>query len=81
MATVAGQATKVGDERRFFFYMAVAIFITAVVGFGSDIVVRHVWFTDFPWPVHIHAAIFVSQMAAISLCTASLVGSAQGLQH
>jgi hypothetical protein len=60
MATVAERATKLGDERRFFFYMAVAILITAVIGFGSDIVVRHVWFTDFPWPVHIHAAIFVS---------------------
>lgn len=60
MGTVMERLAKPADERRFFFYMAVAIFFTVVAGFGSDIIARHVWFTDFPWPVHVHAIVFSS---------------------
>ena len=40
--------------------MAVAIFLTVLAGFGSQLVTRHVWFTDFPWQVHVHAMVFSS---------------------
>lgn len=59
IATAAPSAT-LATERRFFFYMAVAIFLTVVAGFGSQLVTRHVWFTDFPWQVHVHAVVFSS---------------------
>ena len=48
------------EERWFFFVMSIVIFATAVAGFGSDIVINHVWFTDFPWQVHVHAVVFTS---------------------
>ncbi|WP_140851223.1 hypothetical protein [Sphingomonas glacialis] len=48
------------EERRFLFFMSIIIFGTAVAGFGSDIFVRHAWFTDFPWQVHFHAVVFTS---------------------
>lgn len=54
------RSTKMADERQFFFYMAVAIFVPVVAGFGSDFFVHHVWFTDFPWQVHVHAVVFSS---------------------
>lgn len=60
MATAVRQPTRLAEERRFFFYMAVAIFITACGGFASDILARQAWFTDFPWPVHLHAIVFSS---------------------
>lgn len=62
MATIAEHPTIAVNDRAFFFYMAVAIFVTAVTGFGSDIVLRHAWFTDFPWQVHVHAVTFSSWM-------------------
>ena len=52
--------TRMAEERRFFFYMAIAIAVTAIAGFGSDVLLRHAWFTDFPWPVHLHAMAFTS---------------------
>lgn len=62
MATVAGRSSTLADERRFFFYVAIAMFATAVAGFGSDVVVGHAWFTDFPWQAHVHAVVFSSWM-------------------
>ena len=53
-------SAKYASERRFFFYAALAIFATVVAGFGSQLVTRHVWFTDFPWQVHVHALVFSS---------------------
>lgn len=47
-------------ERRFFLLMALVIFLIVLTGFGSQLVTRHVWFTDFPWQVHVHAVIFSS---------------------
>ena len=40
--------------------MAIAIFFTVVTGFGSQLITRRAWFTDFPWQVHVHAAVFSS---------------------
>jgi hypothetical protein len=60
MTAVSAGATPLTRERRFFGYMAVAVFLTAIAGFASDVVVRHAWFTDFPWPIHVHAVIFSS---------------------
>ncbi len=51
---------KLESERRFFFYMAIAIVLTVVAGFGSQLMTRRVWFTDFPWQVHVHAVVFSS---------------------
>lgn len=59
MTSVALSA-KLASERLFFLYMAVAIFVTVVAGFGSQLATRHVWFTDFPWQVHVHALVFSS---------------------
>lgn len=56
------RSAKFESERRFFFYMAVAIFVTVVVGFGSQVVTRRVWFTQFPWQVHVHAVVFAAWM-------------------
>jgi hypothetical protein len=56
----AALAGKLAGERRFFFHMAIAIFFTVLAGFGSQLVTRHVWFTDFPWQVHVHALVFSS---------------------
>lgn len=53
-------SAKLARERRFFLYMAIAIFVTVVSGFGSQILARRAWFTDFPWQVHVHAAVFSS---------------------
>lgn len=53
-----GDQERLAMECRFFFYMALAIFLTVFVGFGSQILTRRVWFTDFPWQVHVHVAIF-----------------------
>jgi hypothetical protein len=53
-------SAKHASERLFFFYAAVAVFVTVVAGFGSQLVTRHVWFTDFPWQVHVHSVIFSS---------------------
>ena len=60
MKTEQGFSSESLTERRFFLGTAIIIFIIVIVGFGSDIVVQHVWFTDFPWPVHIHAVVFSS---------------------
>jgi hypothetical protein len=60
MMASAAPSAKLAAERRFFFYMAIAIFATIVAGFGSQLVTRHVWFTDFPWQVHVHAVVFSS---------------------
>lgn len=60
MATAMGRPVRRASERRFFLVMAVAAFVTAAAGFGSDVLARHVWFTDFPWPVHGHAITFSS---------------------
>ncbi|WP_404366041.1 hypothetical protein AB5I39_10080 [Sphingomonas sp. MMS24-J45] len=49
-----------GRERRFFLVMAVVIFLIVLIGFGSQVVLKRVWFTDFPWPVHLHAIVFSS---------------------
>lgn len=61
---MASQAisARLAGERRFFFGMSVVIFATIVTGFGSQLVTRRVWFTDFPWQVHVHAAVFSSWM-------------------
>lgn len=56
------RSAKFESERRFFFYMAVAIVVTVVVGFGSQVATRRVWFTQFPWQVHVHAAVFSAWM-------------------
>ena len=55
-------STSPGD-RRFFLVAAMAVGLIALAGFGSDIVARHVWFTDFPWPVHVHAVMFSTWIA------------------
>lgn len=60
MATALHRPTRMMEERWFFFVMSIVIFVTAVAGFGSDIVAYHVWFTDFPWQVHVHAIVFTS---------------------
>ena len=60
MATVLNPQSALADERSFFFYVALAMFATAVAGFGSDVVVGHAWFTDFPWQAHVHAVVFSS---------------------
>ncbi|WP_140851087.1 hypothetical protein [Sphingomonas glacialis] len=60
MATALYQPTRMAEERRFFFVMSIALFATAVAGFGSDIITGRAWFTDFPWQVHVHAAVFTS---------------------
>ena len=60
MATTIRRPTALATERLFFFYMAVALLVTAIAGFASDVVIRHVWFTDFPWPAHLHAVVFSS---------------------
>lgn len=60
MALALHRPTRMAEERRFFFVMSIAILATAMAGFGSDIVVRHAWFTDFPWQVHVHAVVFTS---------------------
>lgn len=57
---LATSSSRMEIERRFFFYMAFAIFSTIVTGFGSQLVTRRVWFTDFPWQVHVHAIVFSS---------------------
>jgi len=48
------------NERRFFLYLAVAIFATVVGGFGSQVVAGRTWFSNFPWHVHAHVALFAS---------------------
>lgn len=48
------------SERWFFFYLAVAIFVTVLAGFGSQVAAGRTWFTDFPWHVHAHVALFSS---------------------
>jgi hypothetical protein len=63
MMASAAPSAELASERRFFFYMAVAIFLTVLAGFGSQLVTRHVWFTDFPWQVHVHAVVFSSWIA------------------
>lgn len=60
MTIAKTSATNLAAERRFFWYMALAILVAAVAGFGSDVFARQVWFTDFPWPVHVHAIFFSS---------------------
>ena len=60
MATVLTPPSTLADERSFFFWVALAMFATAVAGFGSDVVVGHAWFTDFPWQAHVHAVVFSS---------------------
>lgn len=60
MATMTMRPTRLADERRFFFYVALAILVVVGAGFGSDVAARHAWFTDFPWPVHVHAVVFSS---------------------
>lgn len=55
--TAAKQASR---ERWFFLVMAVAIFMTVLTGFGSQLVSGRVWFADFPWQVHVHATVFSS---------------------
>jgi len=56
----AAPSMQLANERRFYFSMAVVIFCTVVAGFGSQLLTRHVWFTDFPWQVHVHALVFSS---------------------
>lgn len=51
-------SSKRQHERRFFFSMAIAILVTVVTGFGSQLAARRVWFADFPWQVHLHAIVF-----------------------
>ncbi|WP_156363662.1 hypothetical protein [Sphingomonas sp. Leaf357] len=60
MATAIHRPIRMAEERWFFFVMSIVIFATAIAEFGSDIVVGHVWFTDFPWQVHVHAVVFTS---------------------
>ncbi|WP_070152203.1 hypothetical protein [Sphingobium phenoxybenzoativorans] len=59
MGEVGGHA-PLAKERWFFFYLAVAIFATVAAGFGSQVVTGRTWFTDFPWQVHAHVALFSS---------------------
>lgn len=56
----ADRQARLADERWFFFYLAVAIFATVLVGFSSQVVAGRTWFTDFPWHVHAHVALFSS---------------------
>ena len=58
MATALHRPTRMAEERQFFFVMSIVILVTTIAGFGSDIVIHHVWFTDFPWQVHLHAVVF-----------------------
>jgi hypothetical protein len=60
MATVMERPTKLVGERRFFFYISLVFFIVIAAGFSSDVFARHEWFTNFPWPVHVHAVVFSS---------------------
>lgn len=48
------------NERWFFFCLAVTIFATVLAGFGSQVVAGRTWFSDFPWHVHAHVALFSS---------------------
>lgn len=56
----AGGDAHLPKERWFFFYLAVAILATVVAGFGSQVVAGRTWFTDSPWQVHAHVALFSS---------------------
>lgn len=64
MATILPQgALTPNSERAFFFYMAIAIAVTAVTGFGFFIAIGQSHFTA-PWWVHIHA---ITMMGWVSL--------------
>lgn len=52
--------SRLAKERWFFFYLAAAVFVTVVAGFGSQVVTGRSWFTAFPWQVHVHVAVFSS---------------------
>lgn len=67
-------SSKFESERRFFLYMAIVIFLTVLAGFGSQIVTRRVWFTDFPWQVHVHAIVFSSWMILYVVQSALVAG-------
>jgi len=58
--TEAADNARLTKERWFFFYLAVAILAKVVAGFGSQIFAGRTWFTDFPWQVHAHVALFSS---------------------
>lgn len=51
---------RLSRERKFFFSMAAAILLIVLCGFGSQLVTGRAWFTDFPWQVHVHVAVFSS---------------------
>ena len=59
MGEADGQ-TRLARERWFFFYLAIVILVTVVAGFGSQVIAGRTWFTNFPWPVHAHVALFSS---------------------
>lgn len=56
----ADRQALLAKERWFFFYAASAIFATVAAGFGSQVIAGRTWFTDFPWQVHAHVALFSS---------------------
>lgn len=58
MMLVYGNAEQLARERKFFFFMSILIFLTVLIGFGSQVVAGRAWFTDFPWQVHVHAIVF-----------------------
>lgn len=63
MATIATvPLSDLQRERAFFFYMAVALAITAVIGFGFFIVTGHSNFGE-PWFVHVHALTMMGWLA------------------
>ncbi|QDZ06917.1 hypothetical protein FPZ24_04995 [Sphingomonas panacisoli] len=55
-----GDRERLIKERRFFLFIAVAMFAVIVVGFASQPLTGRVWFTDFPWQVHVHVTVFSS---------------------
>jgi hypothetical protein len=63
LATIAqSYPSTVQRERQFFFYMAVAIAATAVIGFGSNIV-RGISNFGEPWFVHVHGVTMMGWIA------------------
>ena len=63
MATAAQPVKSVIErERAFFFYMALAFAVTAVLGFGSAIVAGRSNFGE-PWWVHVHGVTMMTWLA------------------
>ena len=68
-------------ERQFFMVAAVVIFLIVLIGFGSQVVLGRVWFTEFPWQVHLHAIVFSSWIALYLLQNWLVAGGANIALH